>query len=119
MIAVIFESWPADGKIQTYLDMGKSLQSDLSEIDGLISIERFQSVTDPSKLVALSFWRDEAAVDAWRNVSIHRAVQTASRRDVFRDYHLRVAKVIRDYGKLDRAQAPADPTPTNMANGRW
>lgn len=108
MIAVIFESWPADGKIQTYLDMGKSLQSDLSEIDGLISIERFQSVTDPSKLVALSFWRDEAAVDAWRNVSIHRAVQTASRRDVFRDYRLRVAKVIRDYGKLDRTQAPAD-----------
>ena len=77
-------------------------------VDGFISIERFQSVTDPSKLVALSFWRDEAAVDAWRNVSIHRAVQTASRRDVFRDYRLRVAKVIRDYGKLDRAQAPVD-----------
>jgi len=108
MIAVIFESWPADGKMQTYLDMGRSLLSDLSEIDGPISIERFQSVTDPSKLVALSFWRDEAAVDAWRNVSIHRAVQAASRRDVFLDYRLRVAKVIRDYGKLDRAQAPVD-----------
>lgn len=108
MIAVIFESWPADGKMQTYLDMGKSLQSHLDQVDGFISIERFQSVTDPSKLVALSFWRDEAAVDAWRNVPIHRAVQTASRRDVFRDYRLRVAEVIRDYGKLDRAQAPAD-----------
>ena len=47
-------------------------------------------------------------VDASRNVSIHRAVQTASRRDVFRDYRLGVAKVVRDYGKLDRAQAPVD-----------
>ena len=118
MIAVIFESWPADGKMQTYLDMGKSLLSDLSGIDGLISIERFQSVTDPSKLVALSFWRDEAAVDAWRNVSIHRAVQTASRRDVFRDYRLRVAKVVRDYGRFDRAEAPVDTQVHDLAGGR-
>ncbi len=88
--------------------MGKSLQSHLDGVDGFISIERFQSITDPTKLVALSFWRDEAAVDAWRNVSVHRAVQAASRRDVFRDYRLRVAKVIRDYGKFDRAQAPVD-----------
>ena len=108
MIAVIFESWPADGKMQTYLEMGKSLHSRLDGVDGFISVERFQSVTDPSKLVALSFWRDEAAVDAWRNDPTHRGVQAASRRDIFRDYRLRVAKVIRDYGKLDRTQAPVD-----------
>jgi len=108
MIAVIFESWPCAGKMQTYLDMGKTLHRHLEGVDGFISIERFQSVTDPSKLVALSFWRDEASVDAWRNVAIHRAVQTSSRRDVFRDYRLRVATVIRDYGKFDRAQVPGD-----------
>jgi heme-degrading monooxygenase HmoA len=108
MIAVIFESWPAENRMQTYLDMGQSLQSHLQGIDGFISIERFQSVTDPGKLVALSFWRDEAAVDRWRNLTIHRAVQNGSRRDVFTDYRLRVAQVLRDYGKFDRAQAPDD-----------
>jgi len=108
MIAVIFESWPKPGKMQTYIDMGMALASHLATLDGFISIERFQSVSDPEKLVALSFWRDEAAVDAWRNVPVHRAVQTGSRREVFRDYRLRVAAVIRDYTMVDREQAPAD-----------
>jgi heme-degrading monooxygenase HmoA len=67
MIAVIFESWPAENRMQTYLDMGKSLQSRLEGVDGFVSIERFQSVSDPGKLVALSFWRDEAAVDSFRS----------------------------------------------------
>jgi heme-degrading monooxygenase HmoA len=108
MIAVIFESWPQDGKMQRYLDMGAALESQLKDLDGFISIERFQSVKDPEKLVALSFWRDEAAVDAWRNLSSHRIIQSASRDGVFRDYRLRVAAVIRDYGKFSRDQAPAD-----------
>jgi heme-degrading monooxygenase HmoA len=108
MIAVIFESWPKSGKMETYLDMGAALQSHLQTLDGFISIERFQSVTDPKKLVALSFWRDEAAVDAWRNRDIHRAIQKGSRHEVFRDYRLRVASVIRDYTMFDREQAPAD-----------
>lgn len=108
MIAVIFESWPQDGKMQRYLDMGAALESQLKDLDGFISIERFQSVKDPEKLVALSFWRDEAAVDAWRNLASHRTIQSASRDGVFRDYRLRVAAVIRDYGKFSRDQAPAD-----------
>src|SRR5262245_40776495 len=108
MIAVIFESWPQDGKMQRYLDMGAALESQLKDLDGFISIERFQSVKDPDKLVALSFWRDEAAVDAWRNRPPHRVIQSASRDEVFRDYRLRVAAVIRDYGKFGREQAPAD-----------
>jgi heme-degrading monooxygenase HmoA len=108
MIAVIFESWPAPGRMQTYLDMGATLGVHLNTLDGFISIERFQSVTDPEKLVALSFWRDEAAVDAWRNREVHRAIQAGSRRSVFRDYRLRVTTVNRDYGMFDREQAPDD-----------
>ncbi len=104
MIAVIFESWPKPGKMQTYIDMGASLGSHLETVDGFISIERFQSVSDPKKLVALSFWRDEAAVDVWRNVDIHRAVQAGS---VARSFAT-TAAVIRDYTMFDRDQAPAD-----------
>jgi len=113
MIAVIFESWPAPGKMQTYLDMGASLQSHLASQEGFISLERFQSVTDPGKLVALSFWQDEAAVDRWRNTAVHRIVQAKSRHAVFDNYRLRVAAVLRDYGKYERAEAPAGSRATH------
>ena len=108
MIAVIFESWPAPGKMQTYLDMGARLGPQLEKIDGFISIERFQSFADPGKLLALSIWRDEAAVEEFRNWEVHRGVQANSRKDVFLDYRLRVAAVVRDYGLTDRKQAPHD-----------
>lgn len=108
MIAVIFELWPAPGKMQSYLDMGARLGPQLEKIDGFISIERFQSFSDPGKLLALSIWRDEAAVDAFRRWDVHRNVQANSRKDVFLDYRLRVAAVLRDYGMIDRDQAPRD-----------
>ena len=110
MIAVIFESWPRAGRKETYLDMADNLNPLVAEVDGFISVERFESVTEPGKFVALSFWRDEAAVTAWRNLVEHRRIQEQSRRTVFDDYRLRVAAVIRDYGKDDRKQAPADST---------
>jgi heme-degrading monooxygenase HmoA len=113
MIAVIFEVWPADGRKQTYLDIAASLRPELERIDGFISIERFQSLTDDKKLLSLSFWRDEAAVTAWRNVEHHRQAQKAGREGVLRDYRLRVASVLRDYGLTERAEAPADSREKN------
>jgi heme-degrading monooxygenase HmoA len=109
MIAVIFEVWPdgEDGK-RDYLGLAAALRSDLMTMDGFISIERFQSLSEPGKLLSLSFWRDEEAVQAWRNLPSHRATQGAGRAGVFRDYRLRVAGVIRDYGLDEREQAPAD-----------
>ncbi len=114
MIAVIFEVWPADGHRQTYLDIAASLRPELETIDGFISIERFQSLVDETKLLSLSFWRDEAAVAAWRNVEHHRAAQKKGRGGVLRDYHLRIGQVVRDYGLNERAEAPAD---SRSANG--
>jgi heme-degrading monooxygenase HmoA len=108
MIAVIFEVWPASGRKQTYLDIAGDLKPELEKIDGFVSIERFQSLVDDSKLLSLSFWRDEAAVAAWRNLESHRAAQERGRKGVFRDYRLRVAHVLRDYGLGERAEAPAD-----------
>jgi heme-degrading monooxygenase HmoA len=113
MIAVIFEVWPADGRKQTYLDTAASLKPELEKIDGFLSIERFQSLVDDRKILSLSFWRDEAAVRAWRNVEHHRQAQQAGRSGVFRDYRLRVAAVLRDYGMNERAEAPADSRAVN------
>jgi heme-degrading monooxygenase HmoA len=108
MIVVIFESWPKSGRKQTYLDMAETLMPLVKDVDGFISVERFQSVADESKMVALSFWRDEAAVTAWRKVVEHRRVQDVSRRTVFDNYRLRIAHVIRDYTIDRREEAPAD-----------
>ena len=113
MIAVIFEVWPANGRKQTYLDIAAKLKPELEQIDGFISIERFQSLTDETKLLSLSFFRDEEAVKAWRNVEHHRQAQAAGRGGVLRDYHLRIASVVRDYGMKERAEAPADSREKN------
>ena len=108
MIAVIFEVWPAPGREARYLDLAAAIREELSEVDGFISVERFRSLTDPDKILSLSFFRDEAAVKAWRERPHHRATQAAGRGGVFRDYRLRIAGVLRDYGMTERAQAPDD-----------
>ena len=108
MIVVIFESWPKPGNGETYLKMGQSMSSLVEGFDGFISIERFESVVEPGKFVALSYWRDEESVAAWRNVAEHRRIQDGSRRSVFNDYRLRVATVMRDYSMENREQAPPD-----------
>lgn len=108
MIAVIFEVWPAKGHTDAYLDLAAALRPQLEAVDGFLSVERFQSLTEPGKLLSISFWRDEDAVKTWRNTADHRATQAKGRGGVFADYRLRVAAVLRDYGMAERAQAPAD-----------
>jgi heme-degrading monooxygenase HmoA len=112
MIAVIFEVWPAQR--QRYLDIAAELRPLLDGIDGFISIERFESLGENGKLLSLSFWRDEEAVAAWRNIEAHRAAQKEGREEVFRNYRLRIGGIVRDYGMTDRAQAPSD---SRAANG--
>lgn len=108
MIAVIFEVIPAQGQMQAYLDHAASLRDELQQVPGFISVERFQSLTNPDKLLSLSFFETEDAVMDWRNRTAHRDVQSAGRNGVFQDYHLRVTHVLRDYGLTDRDQAPDD-----------
>ena len=108
MIAVIFEVWPKPGHKQRYLDLAAELRPLLDTIDGFISIERFESLYEPGKMLSLSFFRDEAAVNAWRNLEPHRHAQALGRAEIFSDYRLRIAGVIRDYGMSERAQVPAD-----------
>ncbi len=108
MIAVIFEVQVNPSRRDDYLDTAASLRELLAEVDGFISIERFESLVNPGKLLSLSYWRDEQALAAWRNVEAHRRAQAAGRDGIFEDYTLRVAEVIRDYGMHDRDGAPED-----------
>jgi heme-degrading monooxygenase HmoA len=108
MIAVIFEVWPKPEGKKEYLDIAASLRPLLESIDGFISIERFESLYNPGKILSLSFFRDEAAVKTWRNLVEHRAAQEKGRNELFADYRLRIASVIRDYGMHKRDEVPAD-----------
>ena len=108
MIAVIFEVEPAEGQEAAYLDIAADLRMLLDEVEGFVSVERFRSLTDPGKVLSLSFFEDEAALARWRNNAAHRRAQAMGRGGVFRDYRLRIAHVLRDYGLGARAEAPAD-----------
>ncbi len=108
MIGVIFEVWPKPERRREYMDIAAEIRPLLEKIDGFVSIERFESLTEPGTLLSLSFFRDEAAIDAWRGVEAHRAAQVKGRGEIFADYRLRIVSVIRDYGMDNRDEAPAD-----------
>ncbi|HTV89848.1 MAG TPA: antibiotic biosynthesis monooxygenase [Stellaceae bacterium] len=112
MYAVIFEVEPAETRREDYLDIAARLRPELERIDGFISVERFESLSQPGKILSLSFWRDEAAVARWRSQVEHRRAQVAGRSGIFRTYRLRVAAIVRDYGMRDRAEAPQPPPET-------
>ena len=109
MIAVIFEVVPFLGERHKYLDLAGELRAELESMDGFISIERFESLTMRGKILSLSFWRDEEAVVRWRSHAQHRKAQRAGRTGIFKNYRLRVAAVMRDYGLEERAEAPQSP----------
>ena len=108
MIAVIFEVTPNEGRKQEYLDIAADLRPMLGKIDGFVSIERFQSLSEEGKILSLSFWRDEESIMQWRKLEAHRAAQKKGRQEVFENYRLRIAKILRDYGLNERDQAPED-----------
>lgn len=114
MMAVIFEVLPHPDQRATYLDMAAALAVQLAQIEGFISIERFESLSQPGKLLSLSFWQDEAAIQRWRTAESHRGAQQAGREHVFADYRLRVASVVRDYGLHERDQVPDEGPPRSM-----
>jgi heme-degrading monooxygenase HmoA len=106
MYAVIFEVEPEADSVEDYLDIAARLRPELEKIDGFISIERFKSLSQEGKILSLSFWRDEEAIARWRRHEQHHAAQRAGRDRIFRDYRIRVAAVVRDYGMHEREQAP-------------
>ena len=108
MIAVIFEAQPHANQLGAYLDAAARLRPLLEQFDGFISIERFESLATPGKILSLSYWRDADAVKRWRNVEAHRRIQRMGRESVFADYRLHVAEVVRAYGMKDRNEAPED-----------
>ena len=101
MLAVIFEVEMNPGRSEDYFELAATLRPELQAIDGFISVERFQSVSNEGKYVSLSFWRDEKAVKAWRDHAEHRIAQARGKQEIFADFRIRVAQVVRDYTLAD------------------
>ena len=108
MIAIIFEVFPKSRKKDEYLRFASEMRSLVDQIEGFISVERFQSITYPNKLLSISLFENEAAVDEWRNLSTHRKMQSKGRKELFEDYDIKVVQVLRNYSMLDRKEAPTD-----------
>ena len=111
MIAVIFEVYPTKAGKGEYLSIAASLREFLTDRPGFISIERFQSIGDESKVLSLSFWENEEAIQEWRNLLDHRMAQKKGKNELFEKYRIRVAEVIRDYTNSSRDQAPSSTYP--------
>jgi len=109
MHAVIFEVQPKSDRKEEYFDIAESIRGDLEKIDGFISIERFKSTVTEGKILSLSFWETESAIEEWRNQTAHKKAQSKGYHEVFSGYRLRVAEVIRDYTMVDREEAPQSP----------
>lgn len=106
MIAVIFEVWINESKKNEYLDIAAELKKELKNIEGFISIERFQSLSDEKKILSLSFWENENAISEWRSVEQHKNAQQKGRSSIFDDYKIRVGNIVRNYGFYDRKECP-------------
>lgn len=104
MHAVIFEVEAKDGRADRYFELAAELRTELAKIDGFISVERFESLTNKGKYLSLSFWRDEEAIKAWRTHVGHQMAQREGKERVFKDFRIRVAQVVRDYTLADRVK---------------
>lgn len=108
MIGVLFEVYLKEDKMQDYLTLAADLLSELEKIEGFISIERFQSFSDTTKILSMSMWENEEAVAKWRTNAKHRETQGKGRATIFEKYKITVVRTIREYTNIVREQAPED-----------
>ncbi|MEW5914484.1 MAG: antibiotic biosynthesis monooxygenase [Thermodesulfobacteriota bacterium] len=93
MIAVIFEVYFQPGQEAAYLKLAQGLREHVLQAPGFIGMERFRSIADQGKICSLSFWEDEASVEAWKNFPLHRAAQEQGKQHLFSKYRIRMTKV--------------------------
>ena len=76
--------------------MSRRMDALAAEQPGYLGIESARA--DPLG-ITVSYWVDEAAAAAWKQVAEHLVAQERGRSAWYDDYRVRVATVTRDYGK--------------------
>jgi len=99
--AVVFSSRRNDDDTEGYAAAADRMLELAAQQPGYLGAE---SVRDASGFgITVSYWRDEAAILAWKHQAEHAATRARGRADWYQRYELRVAKVERAYG-WERAQ---------------
>lgn len=96
MLALFFEVRPKPDRVEEYLDTAAKLKPELDALGGCLLLDRFKSLEREGVLLSFQIWRDEAAMTAWRTNAVHHKAQTLGRTQIFLDYRLRVAQVVRE-----------------------
>ena len=92
--AVVFTSTRTAGD-NGYGAMADAMGELAAQQPGYLGIE---SVRDGSGIgITVSYWRDESAARAWKDVAAHRIAQSRGRERWYEDYRVRIATVHRDY----------------------
>lgn len=108
MVIVLFEVILNEGRKEDYLQIASELKEHLEKSPGFIRAERFSSIVEERKLLSMSVWENEEAVQKWRNLEVHRYSQALGRDAIFESYRITVTKTIRSYTEKDRLEAPTD-----------
>ena len=98
MHIVVFEFTLKDNVRDRYFELAAQMREEVEQQPGFISIERFESLNDPAKVVSISSWESDEAIKAWKKNLQHREAQNEGKDSIFASFRLRVAEVIRDYG---------------------
>lgn len=96
MVVVIFEVFFKPGQEAAYLEIARKLREHVLQAPGFIGMERFRSIANEGKICSVSFWEDEASVEAWKNFPQHLAAQQHGKEHLFAKYRIRVAKVLHE-----------------------
>ncbi len=89
--AVIFTSMDGE-KNAAYAETARRMLELAAQQPGFLGVD---SCHEGEKGITVSYWRDEAAIKAWRNHVEHMAAQEVGRATWYRDFSVRVARVER------------------------
>lgn len=96
MIACIIEFAVKPGMEARNREMLEPLLESVRDIEGFVSKESYRHMADEEALLTVSYWRDQAALDAWMKHPDHRKAIAVGQREVFSRYAIRVAEVMRE-----------------------
>lgn len=103
-VAVIFTSRRTAGD-HGYAAMAERMDELAAEQPGYLGIESARDGLG----ITVSYWTDEAAAQAWKQVAEHRAAQELGKRRWYEAYTVRIATVTRSYSGPRTADRDASP----------
>jgi heme-degrading monooxygenase HmoA len=95
-LAVIFSSQRSEGD-RGYAAMAERMVDLAREQPGFLGVESARNAEGFG--ITVSYWRDEAAVKAWKAQAEHAVAQKLGREAWYAAYRVRVCRVEREYGK--------------------